>query len=289
MDHQRYAPQPGIPPTQPGFVSAQVPQPPAGTGLMDKFHNLDPKAQTALAVGGGLAAGALLEHELSGFGHHHRRHHHHSGLGLMTGLIGVAGAGAIGAKMAGLWGGNQGGQQPPPPAVYPAPGTQWQAGPPTYGAPPPQASPPIAGPPTYSLPPAEHQPSGSGPGYGNAALGVGAGVAGAYAAHEASGLPYHHSGTVENSAAGPGLASTFMSPVNAGKPPLIIHAATWSVADITQKMRMLVRPDQTINIPCNKLVEEFGDPWPESGKGGHKGFAILYQYGERPMEVLAGQ
>jgi hypothetical protein len=206
----------------------------------------------------------------------------------MAGLVGVAGAGAIGAKMTGLWGGKQNAQQAPPPAAYPAPAQQWQAGPPAYGALPPQASPPIASAPNSALPLAQQQ-SGVDHGYGAAALGAGVGAAAAYAGHEVS-TQMHHQNSFGPSAAGPGPASAYVNPaVNSGKPPLIIHAAVWSVADITQKIRMLVQPDQTVNIPVDKLVEEFGDPWPESGGRLHKGYAVLYQYGERPMEVLAGK
>jgi hypothetical protein len=68
-------------------------------------------------------------------------------------------------------------------------------------------------------------------------------------------------------------------------PRLIIHAATFADKDATERVRMLVNSEQQISIQ-KKLTEEFGDPWPESGR---KGLSILYQYGDRPMEVWAGR
>src|SRR5271170_6576102 len=100
----------------------QAPPAQQSGGWLGKLTHMNPTAQTALTVGGGLAAGALLEHEVSEFSHHH--HIHGPGLGTMASLLGAAGAGALGAKM---FGSKQQGQPPPsqqmpgypPQAAYP--------------------------------------------------------------------------------------------------------------------------------------------------------------------------
>ena len=71
-------------------------------------------------------------------------------------------------------------------------------------------------------------------------------------------------------------------PFKAG-PRLIIHAATFADKDITETIRTLVSTEQQISFQ-KKFTEEFGDPWPEAKR---KGLSILYQYGDRPMEVWA--
>jgi hypothetical protein len=107
-DHPGYAAQPATPQPPPAYspYGSAAPQTGGQTagqgerGIMDKVNNLDPRAQTALAVGGGVVAGALLEHKFEEFEHHH---HHHNKHGL-EGLLGAAGGGALGAKMSGLSG-----------------------------------------------------------------------------------------------------------------------------------------------------------------------------------------
>jgi hypothetical protein len=118
-------------------------------------------------------------------------------------------------------------------------------------------------------------------------MGAGAGVATAMAAHGVSNT-LHHKQQEPHAGSGPSFGASLMNHMsNAGKPRLIIHAATFCDADITQKVRNLVKDDQTFVTAGDKLVESFEDPWPESGK--HRGFVVLYQYGERPMEVLAAK
>ena len=75
-----------------------------------------------------------------------------------------------------------------------------------------------------------------------------------------------------------------VSPANSG-PRLTIHAAAFADKDVTGGVRTLANTDQQISLQ-KKLTEEFGEPWPEAKR---KGLSILYQYGDRPMEVWAGR
>jgi hypothetical protein len=70
-----------------------------------------------------------------------------------------------------------------------------------------------------------------------------------------------------------------------GPPRLIIHAAAFADKDVTGTLRMLAASEQQISFQ-KRLTEQFGDPWPEAKR---KGLSILYQYGDRPMEVWAGR
>ena len=63
-------------------------------------------------------------------------------------------------------------------------------------------------------------------------------------------------------------------------PRLIIHAAAYADRDITDKVKAKVTPDQVLTLA--KWNDEFGDPWPEVGR---KSLSILYQYGDRPLEI----
>jgi hypothetical protein len=67
-------------------------------------------------------------------------------------------------------------------------------------------------------------------------------------------------------------------------PRLIIHAAAFADKDVTDRVRALVNPEQVLTI--EKMIDEFGDPWPEAER---KMFSVLYQYGDRPLEVWAGR
>jgi hypothetical protein len=67
---------------------------------------------------------------------------------------------------------------------------------------------------------------------------------------------------------------------------LIIHAAIYADKDVTNKVRSLLTPDQVFSLHPARLNDEFGDPWPNNGR---KMFNVLYQYGDRPMEVWAGR
>jgi hypothetical protein len=255
------------------------------------LSNLDPKAQAALAVGGGLAAGALLEHEISGstgprqhWGHQGGEHHL---LGSVAGLLGAAGAGALGAKL--LGGKGQAAQnaslsqlpqshptmqQPTPLQGYPGP----QPAAPNYSTPPPSYGPvppaPPGGPPNSSL-----------GGLGKFAAGGAAGVVGALALDEASHV-FHQGGKDEAPPppGGPpdsGIGSLFGRPTPSC-PRLHIYGATISDKDVTDACRTKIDPDQSLKI--GDMVKEFGDPWPENNV---KQFTCLYQYGDRPLEIWA--
>jgi len=282
------------PPPQPQYgQQAFAPPPIAGqqaaptkTGILGKLSNLDPKAQTALAVGGGLAAGALLEHEIDEFKDkphfpHHGGGHYHI-FGTMAGLIGAAGAGALGTKLLGGMG--QSAQAaPPPPASQPYLGTQ--AGAPAY----PAQTPP---PPAYAnqpVPPPGAPSSSPGMGgLGKLAMGGAAGMAaGALAVGGASSMlhHYHDQGGAPTAAGGGGGAmSSFLGGITHSGPRLIIHAAAYADKDVTDRVKALVTPDQVLSI--GNLNDEFGDPWPEAKR---KMFSVLYQYGDRPLEVWAGR
>jgi len=73
---------------------------------------------------------------------------------------------------------------------------------------------------------------------------------------------------------------------NANKPRLTIHAATFAGEDVTQKVQLLVKDDQSFSIAGGSMIENFGDPWPDSGWC--RELCVLYQYGDRPLEVLCG-
>ena len=81
---------------------------------------------------------------------------------------------------------------------------------------------------------------------------------------------------------GTGLTSAV---TNMAKPRLIIHAATFADADVTAKVRSMVKQeDQSFSILKGTYYDTFGDPWPDAGP--NRGFVALYQYGDRPMELL---
>ena len=232
---------------------------PADRGIMGKMSNLNPKAQTALAVGGGLAAGALLEHKIDEFSEHH--HGRHQGLDTMAGLLGAAGAGELGAKIGKFFGGkHQAAQAGPHPVPVPA-------------------APVPAAPGAASL----------GPGFGGlgnfasggAAVLAGSGVSNLLHHSNQGGAP---SGTTTGAEPG-GMGSFFGGPLYSG-PHLIIYAATYADRDVTERARTLVTPDQVFSLDCKQLSDEFGDPWPENKR---KMFSVLYQYGDRPLEVWAGR
>jgi hypothetical protein len=286
---QQYAQQ-GFAPPQ----SAAQPAAPAKTGIMGKLSNLDPKAQTALAVGGGLAAGALLEHEIDEFkGRPHFPQHggNHHVFGTMAGLIGAAGAGVLGTKLFGGMGQSaQAAPLPPAPSAYPAMSPQapgYPASPPGAAAYPVQAQPP----PAYPGQPVQPGAPGSGPGLGGLgkfAVGSAVGVAGALAVNEASSLFHHHQGGASagapTAAGGGGGMTSFLGGITHSGPRLVIHAAAYADRDVTDKVKARISPDQILTI--ENMNDEFGDPWPEANR---KMFSVLYQYGDRPLEVWAGR
>jgi hypothetical protein len=67
---------------------------------------------------------------------------------------------------------------------------------------------------------------------------------------------------------------------------LIIHGAAYADRDVAAKAMALVTPDQAFSFDFKKLNDELGDPWPENER---KSFNVLYQYGDRPLEVWAGR
>jgi hypothetical protein len=218
---------------------------------------------TAL-FGGGMAAGAFLGHKIDEFSHHHGSN---QDLGTMAGLLGTVGAGALGAKLSGFFGkGNA------------------------------QASPPVAAAPAYPGPippapaPAAPVAASPGPGFGGPgtfAAGTAAGYAAGYASGEAANPFYYGNpgGPPPGATTGGGAGSFFGDFAQSG-PRLIIHGAAYADMDVAAKVMALITPDQVLSLDCKKLNDEFGDPWPENGR---KGFNVLYQYGDRPLEVWAGR
>ena len=67
---------------------------------------------------------------------------------------------------------------------------------------------------------------------------------------------------------------------------LKIHAATFGGADFTNEIQDLVQSDQTLNLDTNfpgwQQSYHWQDPWP----GTVKSLTILYQWGERPLELV---
>jgi hypothetical protein len=265
---------------------------------MGKLSNLDPKAQTALAVGGGIAAGALLEHEIEEHKPHFSYQGGHHGFGTMVGLLGAAGAGALGSKLfGGMKQSAQAAPPPPAPSAYPAmqPGAPVYPGAPFYpGAPPGAPAYPVnAPPPAYPGQPMPPGAPSSDPGMGGLgkfAVGGAIGAAGAWAAGEASNMLHHHhdqGGAIAGAptaAGGGGSTTSFLGGLTYSGPRLTIHAAAYADKDVTDRARALVTPDQVLAI--ENMTDEFGDPWPEAKR---KMFSVLYQYGDRPLEVWAGR
>lgn len=69
-------------------------------------------------------------------------------------------------------------------------------------------------------------------------------------------------------------------------PPLYIYGAVFADNDVTQVIRSLVTPQQTLTLSGDALVKQLGDPWPEAER---KQFSVLYAYGDRPMELVAAE
>jgi hypothetical protein len=202
-----------------------------------------------------------LGHKIDEFKHHHGDN---QDLGTMAGLLSTAGAGALGAKLSGFFGKKGNAQASPPVAaasVYPGP-----------ISPAPALAAPVAVSP--------------GPGFG----GPGAFAAGTTAGYASGGAanPYYYGnpGGPPPGATTGGGAGSFYGGFAPSGPRLIIHGATYADMDVGAKVVALVTPDQVLSLECKKLNDEFGNPWPENGR---KGFNVLYQYGDRPLEVWAGR
>ncbi|KAF9761209.1 hypothetical protein IL306_003917 [Fusarium sp. DS 682] len=221
--------------------------------------------KTALAMGGGFLAGSSLRNK---FEKHHESHGQHDGLGKVAQTMAIAGAGAVGAKIMGLFGNKQQ-QQQHQPAVQSTTHTHTQTHFYPVYVPGPQVSPP---PPYYG----QHPPGN--PSYAPTPTGETVGVPGV----QSFGSP-HQTGGMPVPLQNPSSISAFQPQSG---PPLHIYGAVFADKDVTQIVRSLVTPQQTLQIKGDSLVEQFGDPWPEAER---KMFNVLYSYGDRPMELLAAE
>ncbi|KAF4445793.1 hypothetical protein F53441_10542 [Fusarium austroafricanum] len=217
--------------------------------------------KTAVALGGSFLAGSYIHNK---FGKHHEHQGQHDKLGKVAQSMAIAGAGAVGAKIMGLFGNKQ--QQQP--VVQTATHTHTQTHFYPVYVPGPQASPQ----PSYygQYPPGDsnnaHTPTGG-------AVGVVPGMQSPVLPHQTGGMPMPLQS--------PSPMGSF--PSHSG-PPLHIYGAVFADKDVTQIVRSLVTPQQTLQVKGESLVQQFGDPWPEAER---KMFNVLYSYGDRPMELIA--
>jgi hypothetical protein len=72
--------------------------------------------------------------------------------------------------------------------------------------------------------------------------------------------------------------------LNPNEPRLYIHCAAYCDKDVTKEVRALVTPEQSLELKGDDFYSHFGDPWP----GIIKSFSVIYSYGERPWELIAG-
>ncbi|PMD44479.1 hypothetical protein L207DRAFT_579420 [Hyaloscypha variabilis F] len=70
------------------------------------------------------------------------------------------------------------------------------------------------------------------------------------------------------------------------EPRLYIHCAAYGDKDVTKEVRTLVTLEQSLQLKRPEFISHFGDPdpWP----GVTKSFSVVYSYGERPWELIAG-
>lgn len=209
--------------------------------------------KASLALGGSFLAGSFLRNKLE---NHQESPGQQGGLGKVAQSVAIAGAGAVGAKIIGLFGNKQQ-QQPAVQTVthtqthfYPfyVPGSQASPQPPQYNQYPPGDS-------NYS-----HTPTGV-----------------------SSFASPHQTGDMPMSLQSP---STIVASPSQGGPPLHIYGAVFADVDVTNIVRSLVTRQQTLQIKGDTLVQQFGDPWPEVER---KMFNVLYSYGDRPMELIAAE
>lgn len=205
-------------------------------------------------------------------GHEMTEHKPHFGdrhniFGSMATVIGSAGVGALGAK---LFGGKTKPQaaSPPQPAPSPAHAATWASPPPYQSYPAVHSSPSV-----YPVPMGPPMPL-NGPNHGQYGTAMSGATNFSHNQHQPMSPP---------PTTGSGATGAFYGGSSPSGPRLIIHAAYFADKDVTEKVRMLVRPEQKISF--EKMKDEFGDPWPEAER---KALSILYQYGDRPMEVWAG-
>lgn len=217
--------------------------------------------KTSLALGGSFLAGSFLRNKLE---NHQESPGQQGGLGKVAQSVAIAGTGAVGAKIMGLFGNKQ--QQQP--AVQTVTHTQTHFYP-VY-VPGPQASP---------QPPYNNQYPPGDSNYSHTPTGVTAGVASGVQSFSSS----HQTGSMPMSLQSP--ITTVASPSQSG-PPLHIYGAVFADVDVTQIVRSLVTRQQTLQIKGDALVQQFGDPWPEVER---KMFNVLYSYADRPMELIAAE
>ncbi|KAH7175249.1 hypothetical protein EDB81DRAFT_634786 [Dactylonectria macrodidyma] len=218
--------------------------------------------KTAFALGGSFLVGSSLRNK---FENHHGSHGQQHGIGKMTQSMTIAGAGAIGTKLLGLFGNKQQQQQP---VVQTTTHTHTHFYP-VY-VPGPQGTPE----PSYH---GQYPPSD--PNYAQITTSATVGVV---PDPNNFASPLQTGGTPVPLQGASGLG-TF--PTQNG-PPLHIYGAVFADKDVTQIVRSLVTPQQTFQIKGESLTEQLGDPWPEAGR---KMFNVLYSYGDRPMELIAAE
>ncbi len=93
-------------------------------------------------------------------------------------------------------------------------------------------------------------------------------------------LPF---GNTNATASQPQGLGSFLPFGGGNAPRLNIICAAYCDQDVTQAVRRLVTPNQTLEIKTGDLTSLWGDPWPDNSKQ----FSILYSYGQRPWELLA--
>ncbi|SPJ78512.1 uncharacterized protein FTOL_06901 [Fusarium torulosum] len=260
---------PTFPPVQQQYEAVQgpnthaTPNPPNNTDVGEA--NQPPEGdrglgKASMALGGSFLAGSLLRNKRE---NHQGSHGQQDGLGKVAQSMAIAGAGAVGAKIMGLFGNKQ--QQQP--AVQTVTHTQTHFYP-VY-VPGPQASPQ----PSYYN---QHPPVDSN--YAHTPTGETAGVVSGVQSFASP----DHTGGIPMPLQSPSPIVAF--PSQSGPPPLHIYGAVFADIDVTHIVRSLVTPQQTLQIKGDTLVQQFGDPWIEVER---KMFNVLYSYGDRPMELIA--
>jgi hypothetical protein len=131
---------------------------------------------------------------------------------------------------------------------------------------------------------------GSSSGFGKAALGVGAGLLlggvleHAWDKHHVGGGGQQSDDRPQQQSSG-GLFGGFGSALGFGPPTLTILSANYGGIDVTTAARDLVTPENTMSFVNNSYQYYdglFTNPW----NGPMKSLCILYQFGNRPIELL---
>jgi hypothetical protein len=91
-------------------------------------------------------------------------------------------------------------------------------------------------------------------------------------------LLYHQqdNGQPQGGSTSAGFCAGWMSAaINTAKQRLIIQAATFCDANVTAKVRSMIKQeDQSFNIQKGSYYDAFLDPWPDAGP--NRGFVMLY-------------